>query len=867
MGGDDSDTDSDDNSTGVVEVGTVPTSAAAAILISKPPVAATLPAPVAIPTAVPVAPPVVATRPQVPIPVPVAQNAPISRTPVLASQVAQRSHVNMPPGSVPGNSQVHNRANMNPSSAPMPRSSIPSVSNPVSTVNSGSSQATTMSRQDQRLKSLYSQSAAQHQSYQQQQAQQQHVQRKAYQQVAPTAPSSIPHSHDAFEPTPLKVIQAKNNSNPVSSQHPMHPIHHQPAPVAQSRHPHHNRIQQQPPPSQQHPFRPKASHPRSSPSMQQQSSQPSASPQEQKSRKERFLMFTRVLMKYLEQKDPTMHGRAKEVIRQCAKKNKEGDPNFASLSASMQSHLKKLVGETYWKKAQEYLRQYMMGQNQKQGMSAKEAKIKADKVAEIAAAPLPANTVSLPPPTTRITTQPTSASGVWKKNNSSGNSNRVQSKPTAPVQSALKSIPEAKKRKPATKKKDKDKSASKSSTASGGTPRSTSSGGKNSTSQANAGAATTTTSGKTNKGKKTSSSTSSSKKNSSSTASTAPIQRPEPKEYSELLEMLDHVVDYDVASCAMIFGNGNSQRGELNISEEQKKLIYHDFGMPGGPRKGLYGGTKISDEKNEIESSSKLSEIPPYLKGWGSHNLVSTRCAWAKLRLAERDAQNISEISLPSISLKAKGFKSEEVDLHESWFNEDKAEEDKTLALISEATQQYIKTILEGGMNTATQRLNLDGIRLWYQQHTSADIITKAAQSSTPPVTVNGDSKPPLSIRLGCDVRRQYSMVQGNAAKTSQRFEEALSRRSETKDLDAEAMFHAVSMTDLSQIPTISSAAKKADYNAKRIFEVHGGKDANKPPLGRVPKKAKIMVKDFRACLSNSSFVINKKRLPTSAFA
>ena len=33
-------------------------------------------------------------------------------------------------------------------------------------------------------------------------------------------------------------------------------------------------------------------------------------------------MFTRVLMKYLEQKDPAMHARAKSVIRECAEKNK-----------------------------------------------------------------------------------------------------------------------------------------------------------------------------------------------------------------------------------------------------------------------------------------------------------------------------------------------------------------------------------------------------------------------------------------------------------------------------------------------------------------------------------------------------------------
>merc|ERR1712238_441859 len=86
---------------------------------------------------------------------------------------------------------------------------------------------------------------------------------------------------------------------------------------------------------------------------------------ETKSRKEKFLMFTRVLMKYLEQKNPEMHARAKAVIRQCANKNKEGDPNYASLSGSMQAALKKLVGSGYWKKAEDYLAQFLITQFEK----------------------------------------------------------------------------------------------------------------------------------------------------------------------------------------------------------------------------------------------------------------------------------------------------------------------------------------------------------------------------------------------------------------------------------------------------------------------------------------------------------------------
>mmetsp|Transcript_3683 Transcript_3683/g.5610 ORF Transcript_3683/g.5610 Transcript_3683/m.5610 type:complete len:241 (-) Transcript_3683:132-854(-) len=116
-----------------------------------------------------------------------------------------------------------------------------------------------------------------------------------------------------------------------------------------------------------------------------------------KERKQQFLMFTKVLVKYLEQKDQSMHARAKEVIRDCAKKNKEGNPAYSCLSASMQSHLKQLVGEIYWKKAEAYLRQYLRTQYVKKGVPHEEAKRKAIATAQSAASPLALDGVTVPP--------------------------------------------------------------------------------------------------------------------------------------------------------------------------------------------------------------------------------------------------------------------------------------------------------------------------------------------------------------------------------------------------------------------------------------------------------------------------------------
>ena len=80
---------------------------------------------------------------------------------------------------------------------------------------------------------------------------------------------------------------------------------------------------------------------------------------EEKKEKERFLMFTRVLMKYLEQRDAAMHKKAKDQIKECYEKNKQGDPAFRSLPSSMMVRLRSTVGELYWKKAHNYLDHFL----------------------------------------------------------------------------------------------------------------------------------------------------------------------------------------------------------------------------------------------------------------------------------------------------------------------------------------------------------------------------------------------------------------------------------------------------------------------------------------------------------------------------
>ena len=83
----------------------------------------------------------------------------------------------------------------------------------------------------------------------------------------------------------------------------------------------------------------------------------------QKQQKERMLMHTKVLVKYLAQEDPAMYERAKQVIKECAARNKRGDREYESLVLAMERNLKALVGERYWQRAEAYLNHFLARRN------------------------------------------------------------------------------------------------------------------------------------------------------------------------------------------------------------------------------------------------------------------------------------------------------------------------------------------------------------------------------------------------------------------------------------------------------------------------------------------------------------------------
>ena len=67
------------------------------------------------------------------------------------------------------------------------------------------------------------------------------------------------------------------------------------------------------------------------------------------------------IQRYLEQRDKTMHQKAKAQIKECYGKKKTGDPIYKNLTriSIMKTRLRATVGEKYWKKAHDYLEHFL----------------------------------------------------------------------------------------------------------------------------------------------------------------------------------------------------------------------------------------------------------------------------------------------------------------------------------------------------------------------------------------------------------------------------------------------------------------------------------------------------------------------------
>jgi hypothetical protein len=298
------------------------------------------------------------------------------------------------------------------------------------------------------------------------------------------------------------------------------------------------------------------------------------------------------------------------------------------------------------------------------------------------------------------------------------------------------------------------------------------------------------------------------------------------RELNELMEQVDHAANFDWTVAGSILGDET----RWTISEEQRRLIYDS--------RTTVNATSAQDE---------VSDTPSFpIPGWSQRNVISSRLAWSRLRRGRKQLEEISNpvvggglLSLNSVP----GQNSVTMDdgttttvtkeVDAVWHNEEKAEEDAALAVLSEGAEIYIRSVLEKALHCARQRQNLDGIRLWHQQYTA-----------------HTAEKPALSLRLGCDVERQVAQSIGNAAMTCKRMEEALERQSDIPEayraITDDSLKTASSMYELALLPKLGRAITDAEVEGKRNFDLYNGRNAHEPPFGRVPKMAKIEVVDFQ---------------------
>ena len=75
--------------------------------------------------------------------------------------------------------------------------------------------------------------------------------------------------------------------------------------------------------------------------------------------KEKFLLFTRFLLKYLERKDAKLHCHVKELMKECIVKHIEKVPGYESVTLALQYRLREVVNECYWKRTEAFFNHYL----------------------------------------------------------------------------------------------------------------------------------------------------------------------------------------------------------------------------------------------------------------------------------------------------------------------------------------------------------------------------------------------------------------------------------------------------------------------------------------------------------------------------
>jgi len=76
------------------------------------------------------------------------------------------------------------------------------------------------------------------------------------------------------------------------------------------------------------------------------------------SKRMRLLIFIKIILKCLADDDPSLHLKAKKIVTDCTRKNREGIPGYNPLADVITRQLRMTVGEVHWNRAKRLMEYY-----------------------------------------------------------------------------------------------------------------------------------------------------------------------------------------------------------------------------------------------------------------------------------------------------------------------------------------------------------------------------------------------------------------------------------------------------------------------------------------------------------------------------
>lgn len=84
-----------------------------------------------------------------------------------------------------------------------------------------------------------------------------------------------------------------------------------------------------------------------------------SAPSDRASSRMRLMVLVKIIMRCLECEEPSLKVKAKRIIGECTQKNREGHPEYSSLTEVISERLRVTIGEVHWGRAENLANHYM----------------------------------------------------------------------------------------------------------------------------------------------------------------------------------------------------------------------------------------------------------------------------------------------------------------------------------------------------------------------------------------------------------------------------------------------------------------------------------------------------------------------------